>query len=461
MRNWKLSKLSPVFGRAFGRQGAFSCPSQNACIHANRSEELSERVLQIRSDEKGPRMVVELHSWGRGTEGQLGRGTEEIIERPRRVMSMSVPSNFQLAPMQGLVTERLRNSSFVLGSNSLVELGISCGLFHSALLADGRVYLWGKGDGGRLGFGNENSLYEPSLNTYLENVQNIALGGLHSVALTKDGEAFSWGYGGFGALGHTTYHRERIPKKIICPWAGRLTYIATSGAHTAAVCNSGEVYTWGRDEGEGRLGLGSGRAPDDGASGTPLKVDALPVPAIATSCGGFFTLALTRDGKVWSWGGNENSELGRDATLHSWIPNPVTSLDGVNIVQIACGGFHSLALSDDGKVFTWGHGGQGQLGHGSTHNVKVPQIVKALANEHVVYIACGSLCSAAITDAGKLYMWGSSVHSLLGIPGLPDIQPLPIMVNFVDEDDEFGPPHVHAVAAGAAHGMSLLSRTLK
>eukprot|EP00252_Welwitschia_mirabilis_P002528 TRINITY_DN12498_c0_g1_i2.p1 TRINITY_DN12498_c0_g1~~TRINITY_DN12498_c0_g1_i2.p1 ORF type:complete len:398 (-),score=71.95 TRINITY_DN12498_c0_g1_i2:131-1324(-) len=397
MRNWKLSKLSPVFGRAFGRQGAFSCPSQNACIHANRSEELSERVLQIRSDEKGPRMVVELHSWGRGTEGQLGRGTEEIIERPRRVMSMSVPSNFQLAPMQGLVTERLRNSSFVLGSNSLVELGISCGLFHSALLADGRVYLWGKGDGGRLGFGNENSLYEPSLNTYLENVQNIALGGLHSVALTKDGEAFSWGYGGFGALGHTTYHRERIPKKIICPWAGRLTYIATSGAHTAAVCNSG----------------------------------------------------------------NENSELGRDATLHSWIPNPVTSLDGVNIVQIACGGFHSLALSDDGKVFTWGHGGQGQLGHGSTHNVKVPQIVKALANEHVVYIACGSLCSAAITDAGKLYMWGSSVHSLLGIPGLPDIQPLPIMVNFVDEDDEFGPPHVHAVAAGAAHGMSLLSRTLK
>jgi alpha-tubulin suppressor-like RCC1 family protein len=60
---------------------------------------------------------------------------------------------------------------------------------------------------------------------------------------------------------------------------------------------------WGRDEGEGRLGLGSEGGPDEGALGTPTRVKELPVPVAAISCGGFFTLALTPEGQVWSWGG--------------------------------------------------------------------------------------------------------------------------------------------------------------
>lgn len=69
----------------------------------------------------------------------------------------------------------------------------------------------------------------------------------------------------------------------------------------------GELYTWGRDEGDGRLGLGPGRGPSE-ASGLsiPSKVKALPVPVAAVSCGGFFTMALTKEGQLWNWGG-ENS----------------------------------------------------------------------------------------------------------------------------------------------------------
>ena len=67
---------------------------------------------------------------------------------------------------------------------------------------------------------------------------------------------------------------------------------------------AGELYTWGRDEGEGRLGLGSGGGPGEGGSlGTPSKVNALTVPVAAASCGGFFTMVLTPEGKVWNWGG--------------------------------------------------------------------------------------------------------------------------------------------------------------
>lgn len=71
-------------------------------------------------------------------------------------------------------------------------------------------------------------------------------------------------------------------------------------------CISGEVYTWGRDEGDGRLGLGSGGGPGEaGSMSVPSKVKALPVPVSAVACGGFFTLALTPCGGLWSWGGNK------------------------------------------------------------------------------------------------------------------------------------------------------------
>lgn len=66
----------------------------------------------------------------------------------------------------------------------------------------------------------------------------------------------------------------------------------------------GELYTWGRDEGDGRLGLGPGRGPNEaGGLSIPSKVKALPVSAVAVSCGGFFTMALSEEGELWNWGG--------------------------------------------------------------------------------------------------------------------------------------------------------------
>uniref|UniRef100_A0A0E0BHD7 Hydroxyproline O-arabinosyltransferase-like domain-containing protein n=1 Tax=Oryza glumipatula TaxID=40148 RepID=A0A0E0BHD7_9ORYZ len=111
------------------------------------------------------------------------------------------------------------------------------------------------------------------------------------------------GYGGFGALGHYVYHRELLPRKVNGPWEGKISHIATSGAHTAAITDSGELYTWGCDEGDGRLGLGSGGGPGEaGSLSVPSKVNALPVQVAAVACGGFFTMALTPDGQLWSWG---------------------------------------------------------------------------------------------------------------------------------------------------------------
>lgn len=66
----------------------------------------------------------------------------------------------------------------------------------------------------------------------------------------------------------------------------------------------GELYTWGRDEGDGRLGLGPNRGPNEGGGlSIPSKVKELPIPVTAVSCGGFFTMVLTEQGQLWNWGG--------------------------------------------------------------------------------------------------------------------------------------------------------------
>ncbi|PIA37619.1 hypothetical protein AQUCO_03000285v1 [Aquilegia coerulea] len=401
---------------------------------------------------------IQLLSWGRGASGQLGGGIEENRLYPTSVASLLLPSSFRLSPTPGVLPSPPSDTSS--SSSPIIETSISCGLFHSSLLVNGKFWIWGKGDGGRLGFGHENPAFFPTLNPHLISVRSIALGGIHSVALTDDGEVFSWGYGGFGALGHSVYTRELLPRKVKEAWNGKICQIATSGTHTAAVTDSGEIYMWGRDEGDGRLGLGPGRGPNEGGGlSIPSKVKSLPVPVAAVSCGGFFTMALSREGQLWNWGANSNYELGRGDKVGGWKPQPIPSLQDVRISQVASGGFHSLALTDEGKILSWGHGGHGQLGHSSIQNLKVPSVIEALAEECIVYIACGGSSSAAISDKGKLYMWGNAKDFQLGVPGLPEVQPLPVEVKFLNEDDGLASHHVLSIAIGASHAMCLVSRT--
>ncbi|CAI9096909.1 OLC1v1033170C2 [Oldenlandia corymbosa var. corymbosa] len=407
-------------------------------------------------------VTVQLLSWGRGASGQLGGGIEEIRMYPAAVASLSLPSSFGLSsPIPGRLP--VSKGSAINGmekeDENEVKIGISCGLFHSALLVNGQVWIWGKGDGGRLGLGHENPVFVPTLNANLgpNPIKSIALGGLHSVALNSLGQIFTWGYGGFGALGHSVYHRELSPRLVEGPWGQEICSIATSGAHTAAITNSGELYTWGRDEGDGRLGLGPGRGPNEtGGLSVPTKVKALPVAVAAVSCGGFCTMALTEQGQLWNWGANSNYELGRGDKLGGWKPQPIPSLLDICIVQIASGGYHSLALTDKGEVLSWGHGGHGQLGHSSIANHKIPTRIEALANERVIHIACGGSSSAAITDEGKLYTWGNAKDCQLGISGLPEVQSSPVEVKFLMEDGSIV-KEVLFVAMGASHGLCLVT----
>lgn len=146
--------------------------------------------------------TLELWTWGRGEAGQLGLGKESTERSPSLLESL--PHKFRLAPMPGILEFPNRNSltgqpqSSRVGSvrgysaiDGVEQVGISCGLFHSCFWKNGELWLWGKGDGGRLGSGSEVSLYSPHLNPFLTNVKSVALGGLHSAAITEDGDVYT------------------------------------------------------------------------------------------------------------------------------------------------------------------------------------------------------------------------------------------------------------------------------
>ena len=94
------------------------------------------------------------------------------------------------------------------------------------------------------------------------------------------------------------------------------------------------------------------------------------------------------------------------------IPKLVEGLRGIHIVQVECGSedAHTLALDDAGKVWSWGDGEYGKLGRGGADSCKVPKLVTDWGGTgstpvHIVKIFCGSQVSLALTRDGKLYSW--------------------------------------------------------
>lgn len=206
-------------------------------------------------------------------------------------------------------------------------------------------------------------------------VVNIACGGGHCLALTKAGELLSWGSGGHGQLGHGDDVDELTPRPVhMGHWRAdqRFTSIAAGHAHSAATCDRHQLYTWG-DGGDGRLGhdasaprrrvvptaLASPHACEmaAGYSDTMLKrSDSWQVPA----CGERHTGCITCDGAVLTWGRGDWGRLGHGAPpAHALRPRHVRELCGEVITGLVLGHAHSAAVSQKGELWVWGTGGQG------------------------------------------------------------------------------------------------------
>ena len=159
--------------------------------------------------------------------------------------------------------------------------------------------------------------------------------------------------------------------------------------------------------GEGSI---QGTDPDD-----PLK--ALDGQLAQVAFGKSHSIALTRSGQVYTLGLGASGQLGHGGTASCAEPKLISQISSRTVAQVACGAKHSLALTQEGDVFAWGSGTEGQLGlgEGKTHElVFTPRYISGLQGTPVAQIGAGAHHSVALTAYKTVYTWGDATCGQLG-----------------------------------------------
>ncbi|XP_078415568.1 RCC1 and BTB domain-containing protein 1 isoform X2 [Cetorhinus maximus] len=258
-----------------------------------------------------------------------------------------------------------------------------------------------------LGIGDGQSVVTPKKIEALCGKKIISLSygsGPHILLATKDGETYSWGLNSYGQLGNGTTGPGSLPFLVSSMFDDKKAVeVACGSNHSMVLTTEGEVYSWGYNN-CGQIGSGS-----TASQATPRRVTHClqNKRVVAIACGQIFSMAIVDNGEVYSWGYNGSGQLGTGVNGNHLTPSRVTAMQGICVLQIACGSAHTLALTDEGLLYTWGANTTGQLGIGSKINQLVPVLI-TLEKERIVEIAaCHSThTSAAKTQSGQVYMWG-------------------------------------------------------
>lgn len=311
-----------------------------------------------------------------------------------------------------------------------------------AALSDGTVWAWGENAFGQLGDSllNANTNYPVQVKGeygfgYLDSIVEVSCGYYHSLMLKSDGTVLSCGYNTYGQLGVNSTQTWTVPRPVVGPsGVGTLTNIIQidAGSHSSiALRNDGTVWAWGSNA-YGTTGSGSGN------NYYPVQVASLP-QIIKISIKGGHVLALDINGTIWAWGENTYGQVGNNTFTHVYSPAQVLDQTGTNvidsIVDIGTGMMHSFAIHSDGTAYSWGSNNNGQLGDGTTVDRYFPVEILGPGGtgllDNIVELEGGHLLSIARKSDGTVYCWGdhymSSPEVINGICG----------VLFIDEIDNF------------------------
>uniref|UniRef100_A0A671MH26 RCC1 and BTB domain-containing protein 2-like n=1 Tax=Sinocyclocheilus anshuiensis TaxID=1608454 RepID=A0A671MH26_9TELE len=255
------------------------------------------------------------------------------------------------------------------------------------------VFALGTNCSGCLGLGDTQSTIEPRRIDILcgKKIVSLSYGtGPHVVIATADGEVYSWGHNGYSQLGNGTTNHGLTPALVSTSLIGkRVTEVACGSHHTIALTTEGEVYAWGYNN-SGQVGSGS-----TANQPTPRRVSSCLQNKVVVNiaCGQLCSMAVLDNGEV------------------------------------ACGYAHTLALTDEGFIYSWGANSYGQLGTGNKSNQAVPTLINMEKERMVEVAACHtSHTSVAKTQSGQVLMWGQCRGQVVAYPHL---------THFTSTDDVF------------------------
>ncbi|MCI5604818.1 MAG: hypothetical protein MR413_04125, partial [Clostridia bacterium] len=268
--------------------------------------------------------------------------------------------------------------------------------------------------------------------------------------------------------------------------------VSTGLYHSVALKYDGTIFAWGRND-SGQV------STKDGAldiMNTPVQIYSVEYDSegnasytlleniIDVAAGGFHSLAVDSNGHVWSWGNNDYKQLGDGTTDSRGAAQLVMTADGQpmeNIVAVAAGMYHSLALTKDGHVYAWGRNNYNQLGTSSTdegdfvkYPVHVTQGTSASGtNEstgkpdeylsHIIQISAGDYYSAALKADGTVYVWGTNQYTVGGVQSstltTSDTRMAPYqIVNGEAVSDDNYIQNIARISAGSNHLMMLTNK---
>ncbi|CAD7949545.1 unnamed protein product [Amoebophrya sp. A120] len=219
--------------------------------------------------------------------------------------------------------------------------------------------------------------------------------------------------------GHSTFSGSQgdAPGRMLTLSHKRVAQVSVGTEHAGIVTEGGRVFTWGKND-FGQLGTG-----DEKDRPLPILAEVpYEVYVSQIACGGRYTLALEKKGNLWSWGRFQASNFPRnfvDSWCNGYESKGEEGLKGQKLVKIAAGDMHMAALTKEGKLFTWGYNDYGQLGWGlsgkdRTGQQKPTQVKGLLESETIRDVACGGAHTIAITTANRVFGWGSNVAGQIG-----------------------------------------------
>jgi alpha-tubulin suppressor-like RCC1 family protein len=281
-----------------------------------------------------------------------------------------------------------------------------------------------------VGFGNGNG------GTKINNtvgIDHIVCGGYHCLGLNKEtGLVYYLDIvNGKQKLSDGNYSIEAV---LVEPFQHeRIIKISTGFNHSIAITDKGRVYSWGENR-NAKLGH-IHYDVDEGEYIIPKLVNVDSQVIFKDGCcGGDFTLLLDEQGRVWSFGINNNGQLGREGDMN--IP---TMIDSLRVpIEKFCGGDHSFLLADNStKLYSFGWGEKGQLGHGSFQDEREPRLIPSL-NDGVNMIDISSIGIKDISVSGyghtillannnQVYTCGWNEYQQLGLGHQVDVATLTLI----------------------------------
>ncbi|MBD2844978.1 Ig-like domain-containing protein [Paenibacillus sp. IB182496] len=255
---------------------------------------------------------------------------------------------------------------------------IFAGASHSGALRNPQqMSLWGKNTSMQLGYASPVESTVPLDKQTGSPYVKVEAGYVNTFALLADGTVQGWGSNFFGILGAgpggSTTAVQSDPVTIAL--YDHVQDISISGVHTLALLADGTVWGWGMNM-NGELGVGD---PGEHVEYYPRPVleygydDLINVESI--SAGVTHSVAVKTDGSVWSWGSNQYGQLGDGTLTGQWtaVETFANSTTTFSQVQTVSAGYDfTVALKEDGSVWSWGRNDLGQLGDGGTTNRKYP-----------------------------------------------------------------------------------------